>query len=96
MGYKPLAEAAVGNSYEMVVPEETQSEINPANETVPNSDQKPIAAGRIARKLDGGRPHKVYDYMFIQMSNEQFAKEYAGSKIQVISSDFLSKDAQVG
>lgn len=25
---------------------------------------------RITRKLEGGRPHKVYDYMFIQMSNE--------------------------
>jgi len=27
---------------------------------------------KITRKLEGGRPHKVFDYMFIQMSNEQF------------------------
>jgi|APSaa5957512535_1039671.scaffolds.fasta_scaffold18484_1 hypothetical protein len=38
---------------------------------------------RITRKLEGGRPHKVYDYMFIQMSNEQFKGEYAGRKIIV-------------
>lgn len=42
---------------------------------------------RIHRKLDGGRPHKIYDYMFIQMSNEQFMKEYFGSKIQVMYQD---------
>ena len=38
-------------------------------------------ANRITRKLEGGRPHKVYDYMFIQMSNEQFKSEYEQKKI---------------
>jgi len=54
------------------------------------SEQKPIPKQdaenvnvRITRKLDGGRPHKVYDYMFIQMSNEQFKSEYNDKKLQV-------------
>ena len=38
---------------------------------------------RITRKLEGGRPHKVYDYMFIQMSNEQFKSDYENKKIFV-------------
>ena len=45
---------------------------------------------RITRKLEGGRPHKVYDYMFVQMSNEQFQKEYAGKKV-IIKEDKLPK-----
>jgi hypothetical protein len=53
-----------------------------------HTQDKPGQINRITRKLEGGRPHKVYDYMFIQMSNEQFNKEYAGHKIQVIGSDF--------
>ena len=48
----------------------------------PGPDQT-IVNSRITRKLEGGRPHKVYDYMFIQMSNEQFKGEYAGRKIIV-------------
>mmetsp|Transcript_29452 Transcript_29452/g.44619 ORF Transcript_29452/g.44619 Transcript_29452/m.44619 type:complete len:178 (+) Transcript_29452:2253-2786(+) len=42
---------------------------------------------RITRKLEGGRPHKVYDYMFVQMSNELFQKEYMGKKIQLIGQE---------
>ena len=38
---------------------------------------------RITRKLEGGRPHKVFDYMFIQMSNELFIKEYLEKKVKV-------------
>lgn len=38
---------------------------------------------KITRKLEGGRPHKIYDYMFIQMSNEQFIKEFQGKTIIV-------------
>ena len=47
---------------------------------------------RITRKLEGGRPHKVYDYMFIQMSNEQFKSEYEQKKIFIYKSP---KDEEV-
>ena len=57
----------------------TTAEEQPAQQTVINS--------RFTRKLEGGRPHKVYDYMFIQMSMEQFVKEYAGRKILIINND---------
>ena len=33
------------------------------------------------------RPHKVFDYMFIQMSNEQFQREYQGQKIKLFSTE---------
>ena len=49
--------------------------------------QQAAINSRITRKLEGGRPHKVYDYMFIQMSMEQFIKEYAGRKILIMNSD---------
>lgn len=39
------------------------------------------------------RPHKIYDYMFIQMSNEIFQKEYAGRKILVTSLMNAEKEA---
>ena len=34
-----------------------------------------------------GRTHKAYDYMFIQMSNEQFVREYATKRLIVVSRD---------
>jgi len=49
---------------------------------------------RITRKLEGGRPHKVYDYMFIQMSMEQFIKEYAGRKILIMNNDPKKEGAE--
>lgn len=39
--------------------------------------------GRIHRKLDGSRTHKMFDYMFIQMSNEQFKNEYDNKKVVI-------------
>lgn len=50
-------------------------------------NQQAMINSRITRKLEGGRPHKVYDYMFIQMSMEQFIKEYAGRKILIMNTD---------
>ena len=49
--------------------------------------QQAAINSRITRKLEGGRPHKVYDYMFIQMSMEQFIKEYAGRKILIMNNE---------
>jgi len=62
----------------------------PEAKTVDMSQQQVQQAAinsRITRKLEGGRPHKVYDYMFIQMSMEQFIKEYAGRKILIMNND---------
>ena len=52
--------------------------------TLPEPEKNVVALNcRITRKLEGGRPHKVYDYMFIQMSNEQFKNDYEQKKIFV-------------
>ena len=42
---------------------------------------------KITRKLEGGRPHKVYDYMFVQMSHETFQKEYAQKRVAVVQTE---------
>ncbi len=52
-----------------------------------NKENQESINKKITRKLEGGRPHKIYDYMFIQMSNEQFTKEYLGKTIIVQNND---------